>query len=241
MLKNTYDAEDTVQDVLIKYMTKKPLFETYEHEKAWLIRVTINLCKDKLRFYKQHPYINIETIKTTYPEDSIDNQILAILLELPSKYKEVLLLYYVEGYKCFEISKILKSLVAKGYITVEKHGNNRYYIAGVEKFIEGNAPVQEEEASTVEGLSASQEKTLMKLAGTKERFLQMVNYARSRAKNLFAYVYRLLKDNVVLGAKDTSVNPHYNSATPKGYSDFNNFKAREYDYEALERQLLGWD
>ena len=108
MLKNTYDAEDTVQDVLIKYMTKKPLFETYEHEKAWLIRVTINLCKDKLRFYKQHPYINIETIKTTYPEDSIDNQILAILLELPSKYKEVLLLYYVEGYKCFEISKILK-------------------------------------------------------------------------------------------------------------------------------------
>ena len=63
MLKNTYDAEDTVQDVLIKYMTKKPL---------------------------------------------LDNQILAILLELPSKYKEVLLLYYVEGYKCFEISKILK-------------------------------------------------------------------------------------------------------------------------------------
>lgn len=140
-----------------------------------------------------------------------------------------------------KISKILKSLVAKGYITVEKHGNNRYYIAGVEKFIEGNAPVQEEEASTVEGLSASQEKTLMKLAGTKERFLQMVNYARSKAKNLFAYVYRLLKDNVVLGAEDTSINPHYNSATPKGYSDFNNFKAREYDYEALERQLLGWD
>ena len=95
MLENTYDAEDTVQDVLIKYMTKKPLFETYEHEKAWLIRVTINLCKDKLRFYKQHPYINIETIKTTYPEDSIDNQILAILLELPSKYKEVLLFHFV--------------------------------------------------------------------------------------------------------------------------------------------------
>lgn len=39
MLKKTYDAEDTVQDALIKYMLKKPLFETYEHEKAWLIRV----------------------------------------------------------------------------------------------------------------------------------------------------------------------------------------------------------
>lgn len=101
MLKKTYDAEDTVQDALIKYMLKKPLFETYEHEKAWLIRVTINLCKDKLRFYKQHPHINIETIKTTYPEDSIDSQIFDVLLELPSKYKAVLFLY-------FEISKILK-------------------------------------------------------------------------------------------------------------------------------------
>lgn len=141
-----------------------------------------------------------------------------------------------------KISKILKSLVAKGYITVEKHGNNRYHIVRVEKYIEGNAPVQEE-TSTVEGLSASQEKTLMKLAGTKERFLQMVNYARSRAKNLFAYVYRLLKDNVVLGAKDTSINPHYNSVTPKGYSSFNNFEGRNYsqeDYDELEKQLLGW-
>lgn len=141
-----------------------------------------------------------------------------------------------------KISKILKSLVTKGYIRIEKCKNNRYYIVGVEKYIEGNAPVQEE-TSTVEGLSASQEKTLMKLAGTKERFLQMVNYARSRAKNLFAYVYRLLKDNVVLGAKDTSINPHYNSVTPKGYSSFNNFEGRNYsqeDYDELEKQLLGW-
>ena len=142
-----------------------------------------------------------------------------------------------------KISKILKSLVAKGYITVEKHGNNRYYIVGVEKYVEGNTPVQEKETSTVEGLSASQERTLMKLAGTKEKLMQMVNYARGRAKNLFAYVYRLLKDNVVLGVKDTSTNPHYNSATPKGYSSFNNFEGRNYtqeDYDELEKQLLGW-
>ena len=108
MLKKTYDAEDTVQDALIKYMLKKPLFETYEHEKAWLIRVTINLCKDLLRFYKQHPHINIETIKTTYPEDSIDSQIFDVLLELPSKYKTVIFLYFLELYNCFEICNIFK-------------------------------------------------------------------------------------------------------------------------------------
>lgn len=144
-----------------------------------------------------------------------------------------------------KISKILKSLVTKGYIRIEKHGNNRYYIVEVERFLGSSAPVQEaeKEVSTVEGLSASQERTLMKLAKTKEKLMQMVNYAKSRAKNLFAYVYRLLKDNVVLGAKDTSVNPHYNSATPKGYSSFNNFEGRNYsqeDYDELEKQLLGW-
>ena len=75
MLKKTYDAEDTVQDALIKYMLKKPLFETYEHEKAWLIRVTINLCKDKLRFYKQHLIIPglseppVRTLRATIPEN----------------------------------------------------------------------------------------------------------------------------------------------------------------------------
>ena len=35
MLKNTYDAEDAVQDILIKYMVKKPAFDTTEYEKAW--------------------------------------------------------------------------------------------------------------------------------------------------------------------------------------------------------------
>lgn len=145
-----------------------------------------------------------------------------------------------------KISKILKSLVTKGYIKIEKHGNNRYYIVGVERFLGGSAPVQEaeKEVSTVEGLSASQERTLMKLAKTKEKLMQMVKYAKDKAKNLFAYVYRLLKDNVVLGAKDASANPHYNSTTPRGYSSFNNFEGRNYsqeDYDSLERKLLGWE
>ena len=74
-----------------------------------------------------------------------------------------------------KISKILKSLVTKGYIRIEKHGNNRYYIVEVERFLGSSAPVQEaeKEVSTVEGLSASQERTLMKLAKTKEKLMQI--------------------------------------------------------------------
>lgn len=108
MLKNTYDAEDAVQDILIKYMVKKPAFDTTEYEKAWLIRVTMNLCKDRLRFKMKHPQINIESLNTTYSDQSEERKVLEVLMNLPIKYKEVLLLYYFEEYKCNEMSGILK-------------------------------------------------------------------------------------------------------------------------------------
>lgn len=108
MLENTYDAEDAVQDILIKYMVKKPAFDTTEYEKAWLIRVTMNLCKDRLRFKMKHPQINIESLNTTYSDQSEERKVLEVLMNIPLKYKEVLLLYYFEEYKWNEISGILK-------------------------------------------------------------------------------------------------------------------------------------
>lgn len=161
-----------------------------------------------------------------------------------------------------KVSKILKSLADKSYITIEKHGNNRYFIAGIEKFIQGsvnnigldetdnnnneNNNTSNNNNSEFEGLSLSQENTLMKLAKSKERLKEIIDYSKDKAKNLFAYCYRLLKDNIQV---NTSYNNNYsyanntynNNLTPKGYSSFNNFKAREYDYKALERKLLGWD
>lgn len=160
-----------------------------------------------------------------------------------------------------KVSKILKSLADKGYIVIEKHGNNRYFIVGIEKFIQGsvnNIGLDETDNSNnennntgnnnnseFEGLTLSQENTLMKLAKTKDKLKEIINYSRSKAKNLFAYCYRLLKDNIQVNTSYNNYsyanNTYNNNLTPKGYSSFNNFKAREYDYEALERKLLGWD
>ena len=50
MLKNKNDAEDAVQETMLKYLQKAPAFENAEHEKAWLIRVVTNQCKDINRF-----------------------------------------------------------------------------------------------------------------------------------------------------------------------------------------------
>lgn len=108
MLKNAHDAEDAVQDVLIKYMVKKPVFDTDSYEKAWLIRVAMNLCKDRLRFKRKHPQIDIESLHTTYAEESEERKVLEMLMNMPPRYKEILLLYYFEEYKSHEIGRMLR-------------------------------------------------------------------------------------------------------------------------------------
>lgn len=55
ILKNTADAEDAVQETFIAYTIKSPLFNDDEHEKAWLLKVASNKCRDMLRFRKRHP------------------------------------------------------------------------------------------------------------------------------------------------------------------------------------------
>ena len=54
-LKSTTDAEDICQAVLVKYITLNPQFDSLEHEKAWVIRTTINMCKNELKsaFFKK--------------------------------------------------------------------------------------------------------------------------------------------------------------------------------------------
>ncbi len=109
MMKNAFDAEDVVQDTLIKYMEhleSGKSFETEEHRKAWLIRVNSNLCKNRLRFYKNHPKISVEQLSRYYEKEE-DTALMDSLMLLPSKYREVLLLHYVEGYQGREIAGML--------------------------------------------------------------------------------------------------------------------------------------
>lgn len=106
ILKNCQDAEDAVQDTLIKYMLHANKVEGYEHIKAWLIRVNINICKNKLRFRRCHPSISLDQMRVYY-ETREESQIMEALMCLPEKYKMALLLHYVEGYKMKEIAGIL--------------------------------------------------------------------------------------------------------------------------------------
>lgn len=106
LLRNRQDAEDAVQDCFIRYLSKAPQFENGEHEKAWLLRVASNHCKNVLRFRHTHPSVSIEEIQP-FSETESDREILTVLLALPCNYKTILQLYYVEGYKTAEIASIL--------------------------------------------------------------------------------------------------------------------------------------
>lgn len=105
LLGNPHDVQDTLQEVLLRYMEKAPEFVPSEHERAWLLRVTANCCKDCLRFRKRHSYISLEELQEYLPA-SENRQLLYELYALPTKWKTILLLYYFEGYSTREIAKI---------------------------------------------------------------------------------------------------------------------------------------
>ncbi len=106
ILKNESDAEDVVQETIIKYLEKKPSLASYEHTKAWLITVAKNKCKDMLRYKKRHFHVDIDEMIET-PTTSSDAGVLDALMTLPEKFRLVLILYYVEEYKVEEIAKII--------------------------------------------------------------------------------------------------------------------------------------
>ncbi len=105
ILKNETDAEDIFQETFIKFYKNIEQMKNEEHEKAWLIRVTINNCNMLLRKKKIRKEDEITEEIPDIHEEKED--ILEVVNKLPAKYRLVIYLYYYEGYKISEISKIL--------------------------------------------------------------------------------------------------------------------------------------
>lgn len=103
---NKEDAEDALQDTFLAYMTKAPVFTDSEHEKAWLIKVATNNSKNICRYRLHHVHDNFDDLRNIGVSDD-DRDLFIAIMHLPSKYKIVLDLFYLEGYKCNEISHIL--------------------------------------------------------------------------------------------------------------------------------------
>lgn len=108
-LKNYADVEDVFQDVFLKYILHDQDFESDAHKKAWLIRVAINACRDLLRNPFRSRVCSIEDIthEPFYLQEN-ESDLLDCILHLPTKYRDVLYLFYYEGYSAVEIAKIMQ-------------------------------------------------------------------------------------------------------------------------------------
>ncbi len=101
------DAEDAVQDVFTKYIATSPKFSDPEHERAWLIRVTVNRCHDLVRRGKIRTHESLDDILEVPGEEDTASGVLKTLRELPENYRAAITLHYLEGFSVEEISKML--------------------------------------------------------------------------------------------------------------------------------------
>ena len=104
ILGDAHEAEDAVQDTFLRCLEKAPDFESPAHEKAWLLRVTVNGCKSRLRSPWRR---RTAPLLDTYPAAGLEEQsLMETIGKLPAKDRTVLHLYYYEGYQTAEIAQM---------------------------------------------------------------------------------------------------------------------------------------
>ncbi|MEK5026785.1 RNA polymerase sigma factor [Paenibacillus sp. FSL M7-1046] len=105
-LHSLADAEDVLQDTLIQYLKAAPRIENTAHEKAWLLRVAVNLSKNKISYNKRHD--TIELNEEVISAGELDLQFVwEAVSGLPVMYSEVLHLFYHEGCSTAQIAELL--------------------------------------------------------------------------------------------------------------------------------------
>lgn len=110
-MKNTYDAEDCVQDAFIRLMQYTKPFDSEEHRKAWLIVVVSNICKDRFRAKSSQDvsYDELEPfLAETRSTSPRQNELLDLVLKLPQRLITPVYMHYYEGYKTGEIAEVLE-------------------------------------------------------------------------------------------------------------------------------------
>ena len=115
-MKSQADSEDVVQEVFLKIINKEPVFNDSEHEKAWIIRSTINICKNKLKSFWKKNVGSIDDIKDIPAFDNYteNSDVLKAVMSLPEKYRIIIHLYYYEEYTTPEIA----GLMGKNTVTI---------------------------------------------------------------------------------------------------------------------------
>lgn len=103
-MKNKHDTEDAVGNTFLKLLEKKKTFDSEEHERAWLIRVAINICKNTITHWSRK---SIDISDLPLQSEEVRNDVLRQVLELPEELKVPVYLHYYAGYSSKEIGRLL--------------------------------------------------------------------------------------------------------------------------------------
>lgn len=103
------DAEDILQEVLLALFTSAPSFESQEHEKRWLIRVTLNKGKNHRRSLLRRPTLPLEDADGYISREPDHRALREAVAALPRNQRRAVDLFYYEGYSTSEIAAILNA------------------------------------------------------------------------------------------------------------------------------------
>ena len=106
-LHNISDAEDILQDTLIQFLKTSPVLKNEAHEKKWLFCVAANLSKNRIRYNKLRETDELEDDLHMEGREDL-TFVWEAMKKLPDIYREVIHLYYYEGYSTAQIGKILE-------------------------------------------------------------------------------------------------------------------------------------
>ena len=105
-LHNMADAEEILQETLLKILTSAPNFESEEHKKGWLLRVAANLSKNRLEYNALRAYDELSEDLAKEGRENL-SFVWEAVKDLPTQFREVIHLHYYEGYSTEEIALIL--------------------------------------------------------------------------------------------------------------------------------------
>lgn len=108
--RSAADAEDVVQEVFLRCLRSNPFFENAEHQKAWLIKVTLNCSKSILgSAFRRHSVPEDAAGELSTHAEEPDSTVYDAVMQLPEKYRTAIHLYYYESYSVKEIASIMRT------------------------------------------------------------------------------------------------------------------------------------
>ena len=108
--RSAADAEDVVQEVFLRCLKNNPTFESAEHQKAWLIKVTLN-CSKSIRgsAFRRHSVPEDAAGELAANAEEPDSTVYDAVMRLPEKYRTAIHLYYYESYSVKEIASVMRT------------------------------------------------------------------------------------------------------------------------------------